>query len=131
MEPKDLVDVLIGEAMPGLKVNVHFQLGDGIEDILPGLVSKEVKPEDLKFGDWRLTVFSKPRKPSAYGLMRDGAYVGEKVPIGHVTFDHEGPLDAKSIERSILDAGEFSRLVTYYNESPYSDTKANTASIEP
>lgn len=129
MKPADLVEQLLDEA-PGLKVNVHFQLGDGIEDVLPGLVSKEVKPEDLKFGNWRLTVFSKPRRPSSYGYF-NGAFVGEKDPIGHVTFDHDGPLDAKAVENSIVKSGEMSRVVSYYNDSPYSGTKANTASIEP
>jgi hypothetical protein len=123
MKPADLVEILI-EAMPrGLKVNVHFQLGDGIEDVLPGLVSKEVRPDDLKFGEWRLTLFSQPR--SMYGN-----FDGEQVPLGHVTFDLNGPLTPASVEDSILDAGEFSRLVGIYNDSPFSgDAKANTASI--
>lgn len=122
MEPKDLVEQLLDEALPGLKVNVHFQIGDDEDDVVfPGLVSKEVKPTDRKFGEWRLTLFNEVYRP-----------------IGHVTFDHEGPLSAKSVEKAIVDAGEAGTLVNYFNENPFADEGheerypyANTVSIEP
>lgn len=43
-------------------------------------------------------MFSRPRRPSAYGYF-NGSFVGEKDPIGHVTFDVSGPL-TPSISRS-------------------------------
>ena len=122
MSPEVAVAVLLDEALPGLKVNVHFQVGDGEDDIVfPGLVSKEVKPTDRKFGEWRLTLFNEVYRP-----------------IGHVTLDHEGPLTPKSVEQAITDAGEAGTLVNYFNENPFTDEGhddrypyANTVSIEP
>lgn len=114
--PADVVEQLLDDALQGLRVNVHFQLNDTDEKILPGVVSKEVKPRDREFGEWRLTLFN-----------------DEMRPVGHVTFDHKGAMTAKAIEKSITKAGEFGRLVNYFNENPFvgDSPYANTASLSP
>ena len=96
--------------MYGLKLTVVLRKGRE-EILLPALVSREVRPDSLEIGKWRLTVFSKD--------VKDGIF--------HVNFNVDGEPDFTKVQMAFVSGETLKTLRKLFDQS----VEATTLSCRP
>lgn len=91
--------------MYGLKLKVVLRKGRE-EITLPALVSREVRPDSLEIGKWRLTVFSKD--------VKDGIF--------HVNFNVDGEPDFTKVQMAFVSGKTLKTLRKLFDQSAAATT---------